>query len=262
MNLPGGYEAVRLLDEGSSGTTWLARRPARLRVDGDHVVVKVLRHAFSDAQFEALSSDLAMLTSLGAPELVPLYEVAIADGRVHVVMGYAGLGSLECPRRPLLRVEVLRALLAAARAAEAIHERGAVHGNIKPANVLLHEAGGGVSGWLSDASSAALPPLVEPVEYADPDVLRGAPISRSSDVWSLGVTMHRALTGAPLYGEVPDVDRNAAIHHVLGTPPRLGGGLRPGEALVIGACLAPAAGERPTTTEVADRIEPLLEGAG
>lgn len=256
MNLPGGYEAVRLLGTGSTGATWLALRPPRLRVAADHVVVKTLRQPLVDAQFEVLSSELAMLTGLPGSDLVPLYEVATADDRAHVVMAHARLGSLDRPRRPMQRSEVLRALLGAARGAGAVHDAGAVHGNIKPANVLLHDGGG----WLSDAASAVLPPVPEPVEYVDPAVLRGAAPSRSSDVWSLGVTMHRTLTGTPLYGEVPDVDRNAAIHHVLSSQPRLGGGLHPGEARVIGACLAPTAGERPTTTEVAERIEPLVEG--
>jgi serine/threonine protein kinase len=144
-----------------------------------------------------------------------------------------------------------------ARALRDLHQAGIVHANVKPSNVLLHDHGA----WLSDAAPSVLVPMPGPVEYTDPDVLRGAAPSPASDLWSLGVTMHRALTGASLYGEVPDVDRSAAIRHVLGSQPRLGGGLRPGEAHVIGGCLA-AAGERPTATEVVDRLEPLVGGAG
>jgi serine/threonine protein kinase len=258
VNLPGGYEAVRLLGEGSSGTSWLARRPARLRVDGDHVVVKVLRQPLTDGQFEHLSAELSAFAAVESTHLVPLYEVGIDAGRAHVVMAYGAGGSLECPRRPLVRAESVRAAAAVAHGLAALHEAELVHGNVKPANVLLHDRGA----WLSDPASAVLAPFPEPVEYVDPDVLRGAGRSRTSDVWSLGVTMHRALTGSSLYGEVPEVDRNAAVHHVLSTAPRLGGGLHPGEALVIGGCLAAAAGERPTATGVADRIEPLVEGAG
>lgn len=224
-----------------------------------HVAIKELRDPVDDDAFAALAGEMSGLSALAIPEVAPLLEVGVDGGAAYVAMELAVLGSLECPSRPLRRQEVLAAVADAAMAAHALHLAGRVHANIKPANVLLH--GGG--GWLSDAAPAALPWRPAPVEYVDPSILRGVTPSPSTDVWSLGVTMHRALTGASLYGEVPDVDRNAAISHVLGTPPRLGEGLDPSEARVIGACLAPASGERPATARaVAERIQPLLRGTG
>jgi len=221
--------------------------------------VKDFRQPLDDVVFAALATELAEVASLGVPQLTPLLEAGVDDGVAYVAMQPASRGSLDCPLRPLSRSEVLAAVADAALGADALHGAGLVHANIKPANVLLHRAGG----WLSDAAPAALPWAPRPVEFVDPSLLRGVAPSPSTDVWSLGVTMHRALTGVSLYGEVPDVDRNAAINHVLGTPPRLGEGLDPSEARVIGACLAPVSGERPTTARaVADRIQSLLRGTG
>ncbi len=99
------------------------------------------------------------------------------------------------------------------------------------------------------------------VEYLDPALLQGERPSRSTEVFALGATLHRALTGTGLYGELPDSEPLLAIRRVMSAKPELAEGLTADEAALVRACLAPV-GERPATAlEVAQRLEALAAPA-
>jgi serine/threonine protein kinase len=96
---------------------------------------------------------------------------------------------------------------------------------------------------------------VSSVEYMEPSVILGAKSTRASDIWALGVTVHRALTGAGLYGELPDTDV-LAMTKVLNGEPRLASTLSKQEAALIKACIAADPKDRPKdAAEVAARLE-------
>jgi serine/threonine protein kinase len=96
------------------------------------------------------------------------------------------------------------------------------------------------------------------VEYLDPAILAGERAGRSSDLWSIGVTLHRAITGEGVYGELPENEPLVAIRKVLSSDPVLSDRLSDEERALIEACLAPDAADRPATAlEVAERIDAL-----
>jgi serine/threonine protein kinase len=95
------------------------------------------------------------------------------------------------------------------------------------------------------------------VEYLDPALLRGERPSRATEVFALGATLHRALTGHGLYGELRENEPLLAIRKVMASQPTIAPGLSDEEAALIRACLAPP-GERPATAlEVAERLEAM-----
>ena len=198
-----------------------------------------------------------------------MYDAVLEDTFAYA-MQYFPLGSLSAPARPLARAEVHRALENAARAAHALHEAGMAHSDIKPANVLLTEGSdgstAGIGGRLSDlglarflAPGATLTSMgrASSVEYVDPDVIGGARPSRRTEIWALGATVHRALAGTGLYGELPDAQPLLAIRKVLGAQPQIDPALRPDEAELVRLCLAPDDGRLPTAEAVADRLAAL-----
>jgi len=261
------YEIVRLLGEGNHGRYYLARPPARLDIDDEFVALKVFGDRVGEKAYERGVRELRAFAAVRSPYLVRVFDAVLEDSFVYA-MEYFPLGSLAAPTRALAAAEVLDALENAARAAHALHEAGLAHGDIKPANILLAEHGDGavstVGGRLSDLGLARfLNPgntltgmgRASSVEFTDPDLLAGERPSRRSEVWSLGATIHRALTGTGLYGELPDAQPLLAIRKVLSSKPVVqDGSLPPAVSALVRACLAPD-DTRPTTAEqVADAL--------
>ena len=263
------YVVVRQLGEGNHGRYYLARPPARLELADEFVALKVFGDRVGELAYERGVRELRAFAAVRSPYLVTVYDAVLEDTFAYA-MQYFPLGSLSAPARPLARAQVHRALENAARAAHALHEAGMAHSDIKPANVLLTEGSGGsaagIGGRLSDlglarflAPGATLTSMgrASSVEYVDPDVIGGARPSRRTEIWALGATVHRALAGTGLYGELPDAQPLLAIRKVLGTQPQVDPGLRPAEAEVVRLCLAPDNGRLPTAEAVADRLAAL-----
>jgi serine/threonine protein kinase len=232
----------------------------------DLVVVKVLDGATSNDGFRRATRELRVFASIDSPYLVTLFDAGQDGNSFFYAMEYFPMGSLASPSRPIERHGTLRALTDAARAAHALHESGVAHRDIKPDNIDLHEGGA----KLSDLGMAQLltPGLtvtgmgpIGSVEFIDPLLIRGGRASRATDIWSLGVVTHRALTGRGVYGELPSDDPLLALRRVLSASPALDPSLSAPEAELVSACLAPEAGDRPPTAEdVAKRLEELDPG--
>ena len=263
------YVVVRQLGEGNHGRYYLARPPARLELAEEFVALKVFGDRVGELAYERGVRELRAFAAVRSPYLVTVYDAVLEDTFAYA-MQYFPLGSLSAPARPLARTEVHRALENAARAAHALHEAGMAHSDIKPANVLLTEGSGGsaagIGGRLSDlglarflAPGATLTSMgrASSVEYVDPDVIGGARPSRRTEIWALGATVHRALAGTGLYGELPDAQPLLAIRKVLGAQPQIDPALRPDEAELVRLCLAPDDARLPTADAVADRLAAL-----
>jgi serine/threonine protein kinase len=99
------------------------------------------------------------------------------------------------------------------------------------------------------------------IEYIDPAMIRGDRASRATDVWALGVTLHKALTGKSVYNQLPPAREGPVLllRHIMKTPPQLDeANLSADEAALVAACTAPDPVHRPRTAEeVADRLEAL-----
>jgi serine/threonine protein kinase len=259
------YVIVRQLGEGNHGRFYLARPPARLELAEEFVALKVFGDRVSETAYERGVRELRAFAAVRSPYLVAVYDAVLEDTFAYA-MRYFPLGSLAAPARPLGRADVHRALEHAARAAHALHEAGVAHSDIKPANMLLTEEDGRIGGRLSDLGLARyLAPgttltsmgRASSIEYLDPDVIGGARPSRRTEIWALGATIHRALAGTGLYGELPDAQPLLAIRKVLGSQPHVDPSLRPDEAELVHQCLAADQHRLPTAEAVAERLAAL-----
>ena len=92
-------------------------------------------------------------------------------------------------------------------------------------------------------------------EYMEPDIIWGETAVRSSDIWSLGVTLHVALTGNGVYGDIPDGNVVEAFRHVLHNDPELDTNLAAPYRDVLTRCLQTRAERYPTAAAFADELE-------
>jgi serine/threonine protein kinase len=261
------YELVRSLGAGNHGEFFLARPPARLGTGDEHVAVKVLAGQTSEDTFRRATRELKAFAKVQSPYLVPLLDAGQDGERFFYAIPYYPAGSLSSPAKPLERDQILRAVASAARAADALHEAGIAHRGIKPGNILLTDDGAqltdlGLAQVLQPGATVTGIGPVGAVEYLDPVILNGQPASRATDIWSLGVTLHRALAGVGVYGELPDDDPLLVIRRVLSTTPTVSASLSPEERAVVEATLQPDAAARPVTAaDLADRIDALRAGS-
>ena len=260
------YDLEHSLGTGNHGEFFLARPPERLGLTSDYVAVKVLGLNTSDDAFRRVANELKLFASVECEQLVALYDAGQQAGVFFYAMEYFPRGSLGQPAEPPARPTVLRAVADAARAAHALHEAGVAHRDIKPANVLLGEGSGrlsdlGLAQILSPGQTVTGIGPVGTIEYMEPAMVLGEPAGRASDVWSLAATLHKALTGASLYGEIPE-DLVAALRHVVQSRPVVANDVTEGERELIESCLAADRGERPATAaDVARRLDELAEAA-
>ncbi len=244
------YRLIRSLGAGSHGEFFLAEPPGRLGLDAEFVAVKVMAGQTQDDAFRRATRELRHFASVKSPYLVALYDAGQEGGRFFYAAEYLPLGSLATPAKPLDRGQTLRAVADAARAAHVLHEAGTVHRSIKPANILITETGGkladlGLAQELAPGMTVTGMGPIGSVEYIDPAILSGDRAGRPSDLWSLGVTLHRAITGTGVYGELPETEPLVAIRKVLSTDPVLSDSLTPAERELVGS--APGQGRRGPT---------------
>ncbi len=255
------YVIIRQLGEGNHGRYYLARPPARLKLADEFVALKVFGDRISEPAYDRGVRELRAFAAVRSPYLVTVYDAVLEDTFAYA-MQYFPLGSLAAPARPLARADVHRALEHAARAVHALHEAGIAHTDIKPANVLLTEDGGrltdlGLARFIAPGTTLTSMGRASSVEFLDPDVIGGARPSRRTEVWALGATIHRALAGSGLYGELPDAQPLLAIRKVLASKPQVDPKLRHDEAELVRQCLAADDRRLPTAAAVADRLAAL-----
>jgi serine/threonine protein kinase len=248
---------------------WLAEPPDRLgvRVPGGgpaRVTIKTIEHPSSEADFRRVVNQLQRYAAIPNPHLVPVYEVGRQDSLLYVAYAYVSPTGLAEHEPTRTRIDVLKAVAMAATGAHALHEAGLAHRAIQPDRIHPMDGGGllghiGLTQLLNPGMTIAHEERAEAMEYMAPELIQGRPASRASDIWALATTLHRALTGQPLYPHMPANSPLAAIRHILTSRPRLGDALRNGELKIIDAATSFDPSDRPATA--AELAQALLDEA-
>lgn len=257
------YEFVRALGESNYGTNYLASTPARLGIPDPEVVVKVIAGPTSDDAFRRATRELKHFSVADSDRLVAVFDAGRHGGAFYYAMEFLPLGSLERPASALDPAHAISAVRDAALAAHALHERGIAHRDIKPANILIAEDGGRLS-------DLGLSQLLTPgmmvtgmgqigLEFTDPAMMLGANASRASDVWSLGASLHYAMTRTGVHGNLPSGEPLLLVRSILASTPTVSPDLGAEAAELVSACINADLRARPrTAAEVAERISGLL----
>ena len=200
----GRYEVRRAIGRGGMGTVWLAR-DNRL---GRDVAIKQIGAlpGESDNETRRAMREARSAAALNHPNAVAVYDVVDHEGAPWLVMEYvegetladviAREGALD-PRR----VAAIGSQLASAL--NRAHERGIVHRDIKPGNVLMDRSGRpkisdfGIARGLGDEALTQTGFVTGTPGYLSPELARGEDPDAASDVWALGATLYGAVEGHP-----------------------------------------------------------------
>jgi eukaryotic-like serine/threonine-protein kinase len=228
------------------------------------VAVKVLKPGFDDSEVGArFRQEGRTAAKLSHPNIVQVYDAGedTLDGRnaSYIVMEYVPGGDLRRlmdKKGPLPEAELSRIGAEVAAGLAHAHERGIVHRDVKPHNILLDERGRpkitdfGIARALDATVATRTGSYLGTALYSSPEQLKGERVTPKSDVYSLGATLYHAAVGEPPFGGAP---MEVATQHVSKdpVPPRERGGSVDGEleALIL-RCLAKDPDSRPTADEV------------
>ncbi|MEY9928403.1 serine/threonine protein kinase [Catenulispora sp. GP43] len=261
----GRYRLVAEIGGGAMGVVWRARD----EVLGRDVAVKELRpdHGMSGAQVrtshQRARREGRIAARLQHPNAVVIYDVAEHDGRPYLIMEYVpsqSLGDILATGAVLTPAEVTSIGAQLASALTAAHERGIVHRDIKPGNVLMTSDGTvkltdfGISRAAGDATVTATGEILGTPAYTAPEVAQGHPVAFPADVFSLGATLYAAVEGTPPFGE--DVNAMALLLRVVRNEirsPKRSGPLTD----TVMWMLSPEPADRPTMKQVWQGLDRL-----
>ena len=212
----GPYLVDARVGAGASSQVWTVHRASDLPgapAATPTLVAKVITLDGSDPSAAAeaaarLAREAEIVAALRHPNIVSVVDVVRDDTAVAVVMPYASGGSLasRLARGPMAALEVVQIADAVASALTAVHERGVVHGDVKPGNIVFDRPGPAGVALLTDFGVARLPgasptddPVAGTVEYLAPEVVDGHPFGPATDVYGLGITLYEALSGGVPY---------------------------------------------------------------
>lgn len=190
----GRYPLIRSLGAGSFGEVWLARDV----LQGDEVAIKLLA---PHVQLDAALLEAQVLTRLRQHErVVTIRNIELSPPVPFIAMDYVPGGSVGDRLRAgdVTLVEAVRWTREGLDGLAHAHDEQVLHRDIKPDNLLLDANGRAVLSDFGIAEDTARNLLVVPHVYLPhiaPELLAGASSSRASDIFAMGCTLYRLLTG-------------------------------------------------------------------
>lgn len=240
------FVLLETLGVGGMGSVYKARDTRHDRF----VALKILRkdlsaHPGAAAQLE---EEARVTAGVNHPNVVQVYSSGAAHERIFLVMEVVDHGSLDDLMAQHTRFserQVLETGIQVARGLKAAHEKGLIHRDVKPANILFSDAGTAKIGDFGLAGAAEPKPAAQSEiwgtpYYVAPERLNNDPEDFRSDIYSLGATLFHALSGRPsMEGETISASE---LHQLKSRPPSLQSvapEVSRGTARVIDRMLAP-----------------------
>jgi len=244
------YRLTERLAFGGSAEVWRAHDE---QLDRPVAVKRLHPHLLPDqSSRKRLAAEARAAAGLSHPVIVDIYDVDDEGEMPALVMELVDGESLSARIErdgPLEPRETARIAADIAEALFHAHQRGVVHRDVKPGNVLLASDGRtrlvdfGIAHSLAESAErlTATGTVIGTMSAMAPEQLAGGPITPRTDLYGIGVVLHEALTGRPPY---PAGSPLALAEAQRAGPPRMDG-IDPTLAGIVAACLAMEPENRP-----------------
>lgn len=251
-----GYRIESFLARGGMAVVYRARH---IRLDR-RVALKLLAPELSenDSFRKRFMRESELAASIDHPNIIPVFEASKIGDVLYIAMRYVDgpdLGDLLEREGPLSLDRAIGLFQQAASALDEAHERGLVHRDVKPGNMLI-VPGGRADGtdhvYLTDFGltkrSDSLTGLtgtgqfIGTIDYIAPEQINGEQVDGRADVYALGCVLFRAITGVAPFERDSDV---AVMYAHLSSPPPKATSLQPSLPNGVDDVLAKSMAKRP-----------------
>ena len=243
-----GYQMLRKLGQGAMAKVYLARQKSLDRL----VAIKVLPPKLTTSNFVTrFQKEGRAAASLSHNNIVAAYEIGEANGYHYFVMEYVDGDTVYdriVARKRLPEREALDIIRQIASALEHAHERGFVHRDIKPRNIMMTRSGVAKLADLGLARSISDRELAESEAgraygtpfYISPEQIQGkVDIGPPADIYGLGATFYHMVTGrVPYEAKTQSEVMQKHLRAPLVPPDHLNPQISAGTALIIETMLA------------------------
>jgi serine/threonine-protein kinase len=219
-----GYRIDSRIGRGGMGVVYRAHHLSLER----QAALKVIQPDLAESSGfrERFAREARVAAALAHPNIVTVYDAGEVDGTLYLAMQYiegADLARMLAENgrlKPYRAIDVCRQI---GDALDAAHERGLIHRDVKPANVLIEGRNAyltdfGLTKRLGGTQVTLTGDVVGTIHYVAPEQIEGREVTARSDVYSLGCVLYHCLTGHMPYERDTDV---AVIYaHLSEAPPR------------------------------------------
>lgn len=202
----GRYRIIAPLGEGGMAAVYRAYQPGMER----YVALKVLpRHFAHDPEFVGrFEQEAKLIARLQHVHILPVHDYGQAEGYTYIAMPYVETGTLAdlMQGEPLPLPQIRSVILQIGDALDYAHERGLIHRDVKPSNILIDDRNNClltdfgiakiVEGTAKFTQTGA---IIGTPAYMSPEQILGEELDGRSDIYALGIVLFEMATGRPPY---------------------------------------------------------------
>jgi DNA-binding NarL/FixJ family response regulator len=220
-----GIKVLRLIGEGGTSRVYLASRER----DDEPLVVKILRSEIT-ADGRALArfmEEYALVERIQSRHVARIHDHGTSDAHAYLVMEFFEGGDLNrrLGGKALAPPESLRLFRELMLALGDIHEKGILHRDLKPQNLMFRDDGSlaivdfGIAKHIDAADMTGHGEILGTPRYMSPEQVQGKVLDLRTDIYSAGVLLFQMLTGRHLFEGDSAVE--VALQHLNTPPPAL-----------------------------------------
>ncbi|HEX9434362.1 MAG TPA: protein kinase [Burkholderiales bacterium] len=216
-----GIKVLRLIGEGGMARVYLASRDG----DDEPLVVKILRREVlsNKTALARFMEEYTLVESIHSRHVARVYRHGKSEEHAYLVMEFFEGGDLNkrLAGKPIDPVEALRIFRELMFALGEIHEKGILHRDLKPQNLMFREDGTlalldfGIAKQIDAIDRTHQGEVLGTPRYMSPEQVQGRALDLRTDIYSAGVLLYQMLTGRHLFDG--DTAMDVAMQH-LNTP--------------------------------------------